>query len=1086
MRRRSLTPLLLAGWLLAGPATPGGSEDGEVLVPGPPRERPITEGETHVYRVAAGEDPVLVLVEQRGIDLVLEARGAAERFTADAPNIRWGPEVLLLPAGAAGGYRIEVRPSQKSVPPGRYAIQAETLTGTAPEDAKRASALEAMSRAGQLVPGSPELRGEGISAYRKVLADWQALGERRWEAEAVLNLAQLEQQAGDLRAAVADYQKALALWRDLSDSRRVAAVQGSLGLALWASGDIEGARGTLEEARALWRSLEENAAETETRNNLCLLDLTIGALPAARACFEELVALYRESGQRAGEAAALTNLGAVHDQMGDPDTALEHYGQALSLWQALGNRTEEARTLNNLAVVHRTLGNWQEALRRYGEVREILPAIGDRTFKASLLNNVGFAYSSLGEPQRARAILEEALELRRAAGDRRGEINTLSNLGVTWRELGDLERALSHHRQALAQAVALGDRRQEAQARLGLSEALLDHGDAAAALRELDPALAHFREAGLRGREAQALRLQGRALARAGRSLDGLAVLRESLERCRTLRDRVGEAETLHALARVERSLGLLDEAGSHADQAVARVEELRTGFVSPDLRAAFLATRRRVYELRIDLHMDRHLRDPEGGHDRQAFEKSEQARARTLLDTLQAGSRRSSSPAPAGLLQKRQSLRHRLSAKAAQQVRQGGEGLEREMEALRAELDAIEAEVRRHDPLSATLGASPQVGIEEIADLLEPGTLLLEYALGEERSFVWVLGAAGLRSFELPPRQEIEGLVRQVHAELSTVEAGAAASPTAEALSRKLLGPVWGETAQVRRLIVVPDGALHVLPFAALPVPEPGRPWEDPAGLRDLVERQEVVYLPSATTLALQRQRLAGRLPAPRLAAVFADPVFSSRDPRLGSSARADGPPPVFERLPSSRREAETIAALVPAGQVWSALDLAASREAVVSGELRSYRFIHLATHAVADTRNPDLSGLVLSLVDAAGRPQEGFLGVADLYELDLAADLVVLSGCRTGLGREIRGEGLMGLTRGFLHAGVPRVVGSLWPVQDRASAELMSRFYKGLWQGGLPPAAALREAQLSLRDDRRYRDPYSWAAFVLQGDWR
>jgi CHAT domain-containing protein len=220
----------------------------------------------------------------------------------------------------------------------------------------------------------------------------------------------------------------------------------------------------------------------------------------------------------------------------------------------------------------------------------------------------------------------------------------------------------------------------------------------------------------------------------------------------------------------------------------------------------------------------------------------------------------------------------------------------------------------------------------------------------------------------------------------------------------------------------------------------------------------------------------------------VLADPVFSPDDPRLGASARArpDGSPPAFERLPFSQREADAISALVPEGQVWKALGLGATREAVLSSDLRSYRVIHFATHGVADTSSPELSGLVLSLVDAAGGSREGFLGLTDIYELDLAADLVVLSGCRTALGKEVRGEGLMGLTRGFLYAGVPRVVGSLWPVQDRTASELMSRFYKAMWKDGLSPAAALRKAQSSLRSEPRYRAAHSWAGFVLQGDWR
>jgi CHAT domain-containing protein len=275
-------------------------------------------------------------------------------------------------------------------------------------------------------------------------------------------------------------------------------------------------------------------------------------------------------------------------------------------------------------------------------------------------------------------------------------------------------------------------------------------------------------------------------------------------------------------------------------------------------------------------------------------------------------------------------------------------------------------------------------------------------------------------------------------------------------------------------------------------------------------VERLEVVSIPSATTLATQRQRLQGRAPAPKWAAVFADPVFSVDDPRLSRRAGAPpsrpakatgkktdrepalrgggtrGLPLVLERLPASRKEAEVVASLAPPGQVKLDLGLEASREAVLAADLREYRVLHFATHAVADTQTPELSGLMLSQVDAAGRPRVGFLGLADIYGLDLDADLVVLSGCQTALGKEVRGEGLIGLTRGFQYAGVPRVMATLWPVLDRPTAELMTRFYRAMWRGHKTPAAALREAQRSLRQDPRFRDPHSWAGFVLQGDWR
>ncbi|RPH53576.1 CHAT domain-containing protein, partial [bacterium] len=219
-------------------------------------------------------------------------------------------------------------------------------------------------------------------------------------------------------------------------------------------------------------------------------------------------------------------------------------------------------------------------------------------------------------------------------------------------------------------------------------------------------------------------------------------------------------------------------------------------------------------------------------------------------------------------------------------------------------------------------------------------------------------------------------------------------------------------------------------------------------------------------------RRLLARRPPAPKRLAILADPVF--------------GPGSAFERLPGSRQEAEAIAALVPAGESLVALGADASRSLVLGDRLSAFRVLHFATHGVFDAERPALSGLALSSIDAAGKPEDGFLHLHDVYNLRLDADLVVLSGCRTALGREVRGEGLIGLTRGFLYAGASRVVASLWRVEDQATAALMTRFYRALWEEGLPPAAALRAAQLGMREQRRWRDPYYWAGFVLQGDWQ
>ncbi len=280
--------------------------------------------------------------------------------------------------------------------------------------------------------------------------------------------------------------------------------------------------------------------------------------------------------------------------------------------------------------------------------------------------------------------------------------------------------------------------------------------------------------------------------------------------------------------------------------------------------------------------------------------------------------------------------------------------------------------------------------------------------------------------------------------------------------------------------MLIVADGALQYVPFAALPSGT-GVP---------LLARHEIVYLPSASVLATIRQD-SRAVSGPLTAAVFADPVFSKNDVRFASSRDTAAPAEtraadgcLYGRLRFSRREAETIAAVAPG--TFEALDFSAAKDTLLARNLRDYRILHFATHCSLNAEHPELSGLVFSLVDKSGKPIDGFLRLHEIYNLDLHADLVVLSACRTALGKEVHGEGLIGLTRGFMYAGASRVVSSVWNVDDRASSLLMSRFYTEMLSKHLTPAAALRAAQLSMLREPRWSNPHYWAAFGLQGEWR
>jgi CHAT domain-containing protein len=319
-------------------------------------------------------------------------------------------------------------------------------------------------------------------------------------------------------------------------------------------------------------------------------------------------------------------------------------------------------------------------------------------------------------------------------------------------------------------------------------------------------------------------------------------------------------------------------------------------------------------------------------------------------------------------------------------------------------------------------------------------------------------------------------------------------------------LNPVANLLTTAKRLVIVSDGALQYIPFSALPTP--GKR----TGTLPLIINHEIVNLPSASILAELRRQAGGRPSALKAVAILADPVFDRGDERLDPGIPSRDSPSealvsrqaqdvtrsardigltkngkaYLTRLLYTRKEAEAVMAVTPRGKGMAALDFEANRRTAMSSRLANYRIVHFATHGILDNKHPELSGLVLSLVNHTGKPQDGFLTLQDVYDMKLPVDLVVLSGCETGLGEQVNGEGLIGLTRGFMYAGATRVVASLWSVSDVATASLMADFYRGMQRDGMRPAAALRAAQIRMWKQKQWSFPYYWAGFEIQGEWQ
>ncbi|MCB1055805.1 MAG: CHAT domain-containing protein, partial [Acidobacteria bacterium] len=685
------------------------------------------------------------------------------------------------------------------------------------------------------------------------------------------------------------------------------------------------------------------------------------------------------------------------------------------------------------------------ALASYDAALTIFRRLGDRYWLARTLNNLGFADLTLGDADRARSVLLEALPLRRELGDRLGEAVTLRNLGRASAKLDQRVQALAFYRRALDLSLELSDRRGAATAEKLLGELESSH-DAAAARGHLERALTRFEEIGNRVETAEVLELLSRLDLEGGDAAGALELAKRARELEMAVRNPLGAVRALVARARAERGVGDVASAAKSFREALGELETLQQRLGDPGQRALFLASQRDVYEGHVDLLMELHRRDPAAGHDLEALEASEQARSRALLALLEgvgAGLEHGVSPE---LRERLRATERRLTAKTQRQLevfsgkasKEEQRAAEQELYAALGELDRVRAEIRLENPRAVLPSPPKTLDAAAIRELLDPDTVLLEFLLGEERSFLWWVTPSTVESYELPARSVLEAQALKARQEVGDLaRARSGARSALEVLGATLFAPVV-DRLEDQRLVIVADGALHLVPFAALSLPG--------AGGEPLVVRHEVVSLPSASALDSQRRERRPerreRSAAATTLAILADPIFNLDDERVERHAASPerGAFGDLVRLPETRREAEAIAALLPSGNRLVELGAAARKSRVVAGELREVRIVHLATHGFVDPKIAELSGLMLSRFDEQGMPLDGFLGLHDVTNLELSAELVVLSGCRTALGKEIRGEGPVGLARGFMYAGVPRVVASLWQVRDRATAELMT----------------------------------------------
>jgi CHAT domain-containing protein len=722
---------------------------------------------------------------------------------------------------------------------------------------------------------------------------------------------------------------------------------------------------------------------------------------------------------------------------------------------------------------------------------------------------LGYLASKEEDFHLAQCHCENALLVFRSVSDRDNAATASNILGLVARESGDLDASYASYRRALSDYAAAHDELGEAESVEGLARllmirhnyadllslyhlkltiakktgyralvasAFLDLAAVHAAQRHyleaetnFQKALSEYRAAGNRyGEGVTLMRLVDLRFAQ-NRFDDALELSGQALK----LKEETAEAEDVARIqylrARIDWKLHRIDDARSEIEKTIAIIESQRLRIDKFDSRAQYFASVHEYYSLYIQVLMALHELRPADGYERLAFETAEKSKVRALLDMLSD----SLTPLPCEQVLSETSNPDSPSIVRSTQISQATSAL--------------------------TL-------LETETQIASSNTVLVEYALGDEASYAWIVDTGKISAVKLAPASEIRKAVHLFRESLVPVRPAEKESPIqylqrkhaakqafalqSDRLSKLLLSSL--DIPPQKGVLIVPDGPLQYIPFALLAYGKTTVPF---------LELHDLTMLPSASALVALRKSASAREPPTDSVVVFADPVFEN--PHTSSLASSSvtanvrsARPNDLQRalldfqgsqhipsLPGSRTEALAIQEIFGSSRAHLALNFDATRDAVIDGSLAHPRVIHFATHGIVDTLHPEMSGLILSLFNRKGESQDGYLRLSDIYKLKLSADLVVLSSCESALGKDLESEGIIGLPRGFLYAGARSVIASLWKVDDDATAALMKALYSRM-QRGESPSDALRGAQLELLKGTRFSDPYYWGAFVLEGD--
>jgi CHAT domain-containing protein/Flp pilus assembly protein TadD len=955
-----------------------------------------------------------------------------------------------------------------------------------------------------------------IELYREAAADWEKLGENQKAAACWREAAALALYFSDYKNAFANLQKALRIAEKNNLREEKVLALSYLSRAANQAGRTKDCEKYYKQSLQAAASLDSAAAQAHAFFSAAEYNFYFGSIRETIELYQKALAFADKSNDAKLSGQILLNLGYSYLREGNPVYGLLKVKESLAKSEEIDDKRGQAAAYFGTGFLYTFMDEKQKALDVFQKAEAMFPEDVDQLEKAKLLNGTATIYDEYGEFDLAESYRRRALELYKQSDYPYGQLATLPSLAKSNCLKGDELYCKQLYEEALTLANKLNDTFHQAI----IKEAL---GDLDFQGKSYENAVKNYRAA---SEVYQKLKIKfprvenslGKAFARLGDNALARRYFETALETNIAIKDLSAAAENLYNLAGLNKAEGQAEKSLFQIKESLKTTESLYDSVVNNKLQKSYFSTVFDRYELYINLLMKMHREAPDKDFALQALQAAEKSRARVMLENLSLTEADFTKDADAVAVKREKEIRVLLNAKADKLTdllsqnadKSETDKVDNEMHELVNELETIKARFKQQSPIYSAIKNPAPFDVGDFQqNILDENSLLLEFSFGEDESYLWLVAKTEVTSYVLPPREEIESSIEVLRGllktrELKTDEAiedfqqrinAAEIKYQSEAaeLSRKLFGQI-ADKLTGKRLIIVPDGALHYFPVAALPLP--GSATGEPILLTN-----ETVYEPSAQTLTVLVRSRRQTVPGKNLL-VFSDPIFTSDDARFAAEQK---PAEIFAtetaqtdrfrfaeslnnlpRLAASKDESETITATVGAANIENYSGFTATREKLLSLKTEDYKILHFATHGMTDENHPELSGIVLSRFDEKGGKLNEVFRIQDIYGLNLNADLVVLSACSTGVGKRLKGEGLMSLNNAFLQTGAKSVLASLWKVEDGATLELMRNFYGAMANERLTPSESLRRAQIKLRENPHYKSPFFWAAFTVQGDFR